>query len=55
MQSSFGLCFSTLLLTCAVQLAASQTVALTNSANEEGATAVPQHFVCNTGFGPAVP
>ena len=50
MQSSFRLSLSTLLLTCAVQLAASQTIALTHRANEEAATEVPQHFVCNTGY-----
>jgi hypothetical protein len=50
MQSSFKLIFSTLFLTCAVQLATSQTVALTNRADEPGAPAAPQHFVCNTGY-----
>jgi hypothetical protein len=49
-QSSFRLSLSTLILTCAVQFAASQTVSLTNPATKEAASAVPQHFVCNTGY-----
>jgi hypothetical protein len=51
-QSSFRLSLSTLILICAVQLAASQTVSLTNPAREEAAQQVPQHFVCNTGYSP---
>lgn len=50
MQSSFRLSLSTSLLICAVQLAASQTVSVTNSEKEEAAQQVPQHFVCNTGY-----
>lgn len=50
MQSSFRLSLSTLILTCAVQLAGSQTVALTNTAKAEAAQQAPQHFVCNTGY-----
>ena len=50
MQSSFRLILSTLILTCAAQLAASQPVSLTNPAREEAAQQVPQHFVCNTGY-----
>ena len=50
MQSSFRLSLSALILTCAVQLAASQTVPLTNPAKENAAQQVPQHFVCNTGY-----
>ena len=50
MQSSSRLTLSTLILTCAVQLAASQTVSLTSPAKAEAAPQVPQHFVCNTGY-----
>ena len=50
MQSSFRLSLSTVILTCAVQFAASQTVPLTNPAKEEAAQQAPQHFVCNTGY-----
>jgi hypothetical protein len=50
MQSGFRLSLSTLILTCAVQLAASQTVSLPNPAKEEAAPAATQHFVCNTGY-----
>ena len=50
MQSSFRLSLSTLILTCAVQFAASQTVSLTDPAKAEAAPQVPQHFVCNTGY-----
>jgi hypothetical protein len=48
-QSSFKLSLSALLLTCAVQFAASQNVPLTNPAREEAAPGAP-HFVCNTGY-----
>ena len=51
MQSHFRLSFSILFFAFAVQLAASQTLPLTNPAKEN---AVPQpasqHFVCNTGY-----
>ena len=50
MQSSSRLSLSTLILTSAVQLAASQTVSLTSPAKAEAAPQVPQHFVCNTGY-----
>ena len=50
MQSSFRLSLSTLILTCAVQFAASQTVSLTSPAKAEAAPQFPQHFVCNTGY-----
>ena len=50
MQSSFRLSLSTLILTCAVQFAASQTLPLTNPAKEDAAPPAPQHFVCNTGY-----
>ncbi len=52
MQSSFRLSLSTLFLTFAVQLAASQTVPLTNPSKENIPQPVPQHFVCNTGYTP---
>ena len=50
MPSSLKVSLSTLILTCAVQFAASQTVPLTNPAKEETAPSAPQHFVCNTGY-----
>ena len=50
MQSSFRLILSCLILTFAVQFAASQTVPLTNPAKEEANPQPPQHFVCNTGY-----
>ena len=50
MQSSSRLSLSTLILTCAVQFAASQTVPLTTPEKEEAAQQAPQHFVCNTGY-----
>jgi hypothetical protein len=50
MRSSFRLSLSTLILTCAVQFAASQTVALTSPPKEEAAQQAPQHLVCNTGY-----
>ena len=50
MQSSFRLSLSTLILTCAVQFAASQTLPLTHTAKEDAAPTAPQHFVCNTGY-----
>ena len=50
MQSNLKLSISTLLLTCAVQVATSQTVPLTNLAKEGAAPLAPQHFVCNTGY-----
>jgi hypothetical protein len=49
-QSSFRLSLSTLILTFAIQFAASQTVSLTNPGKEEAAQQAPQHFVCNTGY-----
>jgi hypothetical protein len=49
-QSSFRFSVSTLVLTCALQLAASQTVSLTNPAKAEAAQHAQQHFVCNTGY-----
>jgi len=48
-QSSSRLSLSTLILTCAFQFAASQTVALTNPGKDVPSVA-PQHFVCNTGY-----
>jgi hypothetical protein len=50
MQSSFRLSLSTLFLILAVQLAASQTVPLTNPAKGDIPQSAPQHFVCNTGY-----
>lgn len=52
MQSSFRLSLSTLILTFAVQFAASQTVPLTNTAKADVPQPVAQHFVCNTGYTP---
>ena len=52
MQFSFRLSLSTAILTCAIQLAAPQTVSLTNPTREEAAQQAPQHFVCNTGYSP---
>jgi len=52
MQSSLRLSLSTLFLTFAVELAAAQTVALTNPAKADVPQPVQQHFVCNTGYTP---
>jgi hypothetical protein len=50
MQSSFTLNLSTLILTCALQSAASQAVSLPNHGKEEAAPQALQHFFCNTGY-----
>jgi hypothetical protein len=50
MQSSFRVSLFTLILTFAVQLAASQTVPLTNPSKADVPQPVPQHFVCDTGY-----
>lgn len=50
MQSSVRFSLSTLILTCAVQFAASQTLSLTNLSKADVPQQVPQHFVCNTGY-----
>ena len=49
MQSSFRLSLAALVLTCAVQFSASQTVARTNP-KEVTASALSRHFVCNAGY-----
>jgi hypothetical protein len=49
-QSSFKFSLSTLFLTFAVQLAAAQTVSLTNPAKGDVPQPPLQHFVCNTGY-----
>ena len=50
MRSGFRLSLFTLVLTCAVQFSASQTVPLTNPAKADVPQPALQHFVCNTGY-----
>jgi len=50
MQSILRQSISALLLSGAIQLAASQTVSLVNPSKADVAPTAPQHFVCNTGY-----